>query len=93
MKNEITEYGVFDKQSYIKRAGNQPKGVKTTEHGVIWGIPFFSTFWGLFFGVAETTLSKDFFSPCAGAFDARIISNSPSSVRKAVLFEEILYKI
>jgi hypothetical protein len=50
-------------------------------------------FWGLFFGKDATAFSTDTFkSSHAGAFEffkEGIISNSPYSVRKGVLHEEI----
>lgn len=52
-------------------------------------ILFDATLLGLFLGKdAAAASSTDFFASCTGTLariDARIISNSPSSVRKAVL--------
>ena len=65
--------------------------IKKKMHVFIWYILFVSIFCGLFFGRGATLSTGLFDSSCTGAFagfDARIISNNPSSVRKAVLYKD-----
>ena len=66
-------------------------------HILIWDILFASIFCGLFFGRGATLSTTGLLDPsCTGAFagfDARIISNNPSSVRKAVLYKDMKLEV
>ena len=66
-------------------------------HVFIWYILFVSIFCGLFFGRGATLSTTGLLdSSCTGAFagfDARIISNNPSSVRKAVLYKDMKLEV